>query len=276
MGTYVFRAAAATMTGRDMSRTRDLCQVLSHCDVADTVRQCPEFPFPRSFSRMGDMYVEAPNGATSTKYLLKDVLHAPSMSATLISLGRLDDAGLHISISNGTCQIRHGPRGALIATIPKIDGLYRVTHGYGEQALSASTPQISLFELHKRLGHTSYTYLKRMLKDGALAGVNVDPSQMDETECEACLKAEAVRAPIASVRKTPIASHFGDIVHLDLWVRLPSRARSTREFSSRFLCSCSSVSRFTSSSPRLRPSSPRPTSKRARFPLRKMIGGSRT
>ncbi|KAI0088971.1 hypothetical protein BDY19DRAFT_874510, partial [Irpex rosettiformis] len=54
---------------------------------------------------MGDMYVTAPNGETTTRYLLKNVLHAPAMSATLVSLGRLDDAGLHVSFWNSTCQI---------------------------------------------------------------------------------------------------------------------------------------------------------------------------
>ncbi len=46
MGTYVFCAATTiSVTDCDMSRGRVLC-VLSHCDVADTVCQCPEFPFP--------------------------------------------------------------------------------------------------------------------------------------------------------------------------------------------------------------------------------------
>ena len=39
------------------------------------------------------MRITVPHGDRKIRYLLKDVLYAPDMTATLVSLGRFDDAG---------------------------------------------------------------------------------------------------------------------------------------------------------------------------------------
>ena len=41
----------------------------------------------------GDMRIMMPNGKTTTQILLKDVLYAPKMGVTLVSIGKIDTAG---------------------------------------------------------------------------------------------------------------------------------------------------------------------------------------
>jgi hypothetical protein len=41
----------------------------------------------------GDMHISIPNGRSTTTILLKDVLHAPKMGVTLVSIGKIDAAG---------------------------------------------------------------------------------------------------------------------------------------------------------------------------------------
>ena len=42
----------------------------------------------------GDMHVILPNGKSTTKILLKDVLYAPKIGPTLISIGKIDIASV--------------------------------------------------------------------------------------------------------------------------------------------------------------------------------------
>ena len=41
----------------------------------------------------GDMHIMMPNGKSTTRILLKDVLYAPKMGITLVSIGKIDSAG---------------------------------------------------------------------------------------------------------------------------------------------------------------------------------------
>lgn len=49
-------------------------------------------------------------------------------AATLVSLGRLDDAGLHMHIGYGYCTVTRGCDGEEIGSIPRVNGLHRVYH----------------------------------------------------------------------------------------------------------------------------------------------------
>ncbi|KIP03168.1 hypothetical protein PHLGIDRAFT_78019 [Phlebiopsis gigantea 11061_1 CR5-6] len=168
---------------------------------------------------MGDMRVTAWNGTRWIRFRITEVLYAPAMTATLISLGKLDDTGHRMVIENGEMQLWR--LDGLLCIIPKVRGLYRVYHAASEESYAASGPQISLYDLHRRLGHLSYSYLKRMLKDSDGYGLSVDPARMEETECDVCPRAKATRQPIASHRSSPRAADFGDRIHMDVWGPAP-------------------------------------------------------
>lgn len=53
----------------------------------------------------GDMYVSLPNGKSRSRILLKDVLYAPKMGVTLISISRLDAAGFAALFRDSRCRI---------------------------------------------------------------------------------------------------------------------------------------------------------------------------
>ena len=72
---------------------------------------------------MGNVLIELPNGAKCTKILLKDVIYAPDMAFTLISVSRLDEANGSAIFSGGMCTIKSAA-GRLVATFPCADGLY--------------------------------------------------------------------------------------------------------------------------------------------------------
>jgi hypothetical protein len=57
---------------------------------------------------MGDLAIQVPNGETSNTVLLRDVLHAPDMSLTVVSIGRIIKAGYIVEFADGHCIIKKG------------------------------------------------------------------------------------------------------------------------------------------------------------------------
>ena len=55
---------------------------------------------------MGNLHIELPNGSGKTKTILKNVIYAPKMAFTLISISRLDKAGFSITFNKGLCSIK--------------------------------------------------------------------------------------------------------------------------------------------------------------------------
>jgi hypothetical protein len=53
----------------------------------------------------GDLEIEVPNGTSRTPIILKDVLHAPDMGLTIVSISRITKAGYSVTFKDNTCQI---------------------------------------------------------------------------------------------------------------------------------------------------------------------------
>jgi Pol polyprotein len=64
-----------------------------HCKHFVTYKLIPAYPITTANNKvfhaigMGDLEVKLPNGDKSSRVLLKDVLHAPDMTLTVISIG---------------------------------------------------------------------------------------------------------------------------------------------------------------------------------------------
>jgi hypothetical protein len=174
----------------------------------------------RTFSALGkgDVQVELPNGDQKpTPITLKNAYYSPHMAFTLMSVSCIDRAGYSLYIQGGTCVIR-SPKSNVIGRIPEVRGLYRVgdfpvsahTH-----VASAAIKQISVSELHRRMGHVNHDDLRHMVEKGMVTGVNLDMSSKPEF-CEACIKAKATRKPFPKESKTEHKS-YGDKVVSDVW-----------------------------------------------------------
>jgi len=49
----------------------------------------------------GEMVLDLPNGDTTSKLCLSEVLYSPEASYTLVSIGRLNDAGFSATFASG-------------------------------------------------------------------------------------------------------------------------------------------------------------------------------
>src|SRR5260221_6608614 len=78
----------------------------------------------------GDLRIKVPDGESSTPILLKDVLHAPDMGLTIVSIDRICKAGNSVIFKDDTCTIRN-KNNKVIGVIPaSANGLYKVEHAY--------------------------------------------------------------------------------------------------------------------------------------------------
>jgi transposase InsO family protein len=178
-----------------------------------------------SFNAVGRGYlsVEVPNGHSKTRLKLKNVLYAPGMHATLVSLGKLDAAGFSSTISGNTLHLQCA--GCTYVTIPRKAGLYSIGAYSAQAAAEPPVIKLALNQLHCRLGHRNHKAILKMYTDGRLPGIKL--TLRDITECRDCLLSKATHAPIAAKWMSPLAAKFGDHVHLDVWG--PATVRSLLE-----------------------------------------------
>jgi transposase InsO family protein len=174
----------------------------------------------------GDMNIRIPNGEMYTDIKLHDVLLAPEMGCTLISIGRIDAAGFSATFAHNCLTIVNLRTNRTIGTVDKLRGLYRVEHEPRIYALRVEV--LSIDELHRRHGHSNHESLRTMVNKGIIKGVKIKPGSI-ATPCKPCFLAKAKRKPIPKIRQRPKAQEFADLVYSDIWgpasVRTISHAR---------------------------------------------------
>ncbi|CDO76235.1 hypothetical protein BN946_scf184644.g9 [Trametes cinnabarina] len=184
----------------------------------------------------GDMYVHLPNGTeNTTRVLLQDVLHAPSMGVTLISIARVTAAGASVVFKNSECCILRSD-GTCIAIIPLINGLYRLHISHSETAAAAVdsakgiTRAVTRTELHRELGHIAPEAAREMVTKGHVEGLVLSELDGPVADCESCAAGKMTRKPIAAERVRPRATEVGGEVHADVWGPSPVETLGRRRY----------------------------------------------
>lgn len=89
-----------------------------------------------------------------------------------------------------------------------------------EHTLSAKDVKpLSWDEWHRRLAHTGYHGIVRMVSSGAVTGLDIDKDS-EPSQCDACIQAKFTRKPFPHERQHP-AENKGDLTHTDLWGPVP-------------------------------------------------------
>jgi hypothetical protein len=170
----------------------------------------------------GDMYVHLPNRDKSdSRILLKDVLYAPKMGVTLVSISRIAGAGSTVVFTGNVCRIYTKNRD-IIGEIKVRGGLYRV-YMSGSKAsahVAAANEVLSINDLHRRMGHVSHERAKLLVKKGLVEGVTLEDNS-EVIVCESCEWAKGQRKEISKVREEERRTAVGDEVHSDLWGPAP-------------------------------------------------------
>ena len=165
----------------------------------------------------GDVRIELPNSTKRTKTILKEVIHAPDIAFTFISVGQLDDTKCSTTFSGGMCTI-HNPSGRTMATIPCANGLYHVTAPEDPPTVNYASivmVKLTISKAHRKLGHITPLAIKYAIAKGHITGIQLDPESKPEF-CEVCAKAKAAWQPFPKESETRVTK-YGERVHWDLW-----------------------------------------------------------
>jgi hypothetical protein len=165
----------------------------------------------------GSMVVSMPNGGGQSELTLDNVLHAPSVGYTLVSLGALDGLGYRITIGSGHLDISSHARERLACIAQTTHGLYRVLHA---REASYAVEVVSVMELHRHMGHIAHARGCKLVVEGLVTRIALDPNSWEE-HCEACIYARTTRQPVPKLRVSEQAKQFGDEIHTDMWGPAP-------------------------------------------------------
>jgi hypothetical protein len=173
----------------------------------------------------GSMVINTPLRAVSSEITLENILYTPTVGYTLVSLGALNSLGYHMSIDAGELEIM-SPAGSVVAHIPRMaHGLYCVSHEEGGYAVEV----VSVMELHRQMGHIVPASTCKLVEDGLVTGIVLDPESREE-HCDACIYAHATPQPVLKVRISQQATQFRDEVHTDVWGPAPVSMRRGHRF----------------------------------------------
>ena len=153
---------------------------------------------------------------------LGDVLHVPTISKSLVSVGQMVDQNMEVKFNKYGCfihdcsQSRTGKllgKGKKIGRLFVLDAGKPVTH---ENLYSNRPKQDDLAELwHKRIGHVNYMKLKDMQRHEIVKGLPQFGHLDFNHVFEACQFGKQIRIPFTRrevVRKYPL-----ELVHTDVW-----------------------------------------------------------
>jgi len=147
----------------------------------------------------GDLTISLPNGTTRTQLTLHDVVYAPDIGYTLVSVSKLDEIGYGVKFEDGSCRVLT-PSGGTIGVIQKsARGLYHVIGGENlpdadtddEDSAAVVMPKLSVMELHRRLGHIVPAAVKKLVEGGLVSGIAMTYGGAESTFCASCTYAKA-------------------------------------------------------------------------------------
>ena len=154
----------------------------------------------------GDIVIDIPNGKGETQIHLQDVLYSAEVRYTLVSVGRLDEAGFTVVFGGGKCTLR-GEDDVEVGVVPKTSTrVYKVEHE--EAVANVAEERLTLDVLHRRMGHISLDAARKLLKDKMITGIRLVYSPTKDFFCASCVYAKATCKPAPKMRESERADVF--------------------------------------------------------------------
>jgi hypothetical protein len=133
-----------------------------------------------------------------------------------------------------TCKIFDAKKREL-GEIPVNKGLYCVKAPRKLFAGVASAKEpLTMEEVHVRLGHITPEAIRKMLHDGTITGITLDPAHSTMGACKSCKYAKATQKAIGKVQDPPRHEKICDEVHTDLWGPSPVQTIAKSQYFASF------------------------------------------
>ena len=169
-----------------------------------------------TLTKARDIVIEIKKGNTGythnpviNKIMLKNVYYHSDLNFSLISQVLLCNSSFAFMFKQLECIIYY--RQHKIETIKLKNNLYalRNTHYMN------SVVRISVYNLHKRLGHISYDYIKCLLQYNTFV-LTQRIMDFNKKQCIDCVKANIEWTVLPKTRSLEISANYSNIIHMDI------------------------------------------------------------
>lgn len=150
--------------------------------------------------------------------VLRNVYYHPQLKFMIISQALLCKQGYKCIYVNDACHV-FSRKGIKCGVIKTMRDLYLIRNPRIPIQTLMSMVELSLYDLHCRLGHANYDYIKRIINK-----LPYKVKDMTERKCETCIEANIKRQVIPKFRTSPLSEKFGDRLHIDIWGPAPVAA----------------------------------------------------
>ena len=158
------------------------------------------------------------NGNVIRHHLI-NVFHIPEAQNNLISLGRIDDGGGHVTFQKGKCLIRDKDDN-IIGIGHKTNKLYkleaRAIQLNQERTNYASSAKLGWDQWHRRFGHIAISAIQQLDREGLVTGLDIDRTSNPPQTCESCIPGKQHRKKFPA-EATHRSNTAGERLMADLW-----------------------------------------------------------
>ncbi|KYN05513.1 Copia protein [Cyphomyrmex costatus] len=174
------------------------------------------------------------------KVRIDDVLYAPQVGGSLLSVRKLTEKGFKINFVGDKCEIRSGDGMKQYAVADLHGSLYRL-----RQLQSINTAQTKqrkcAHEWHKILGHRDIEIVKKLPNSGLVNGIEVTEcreSCKEKSVCAICMKGKMTRIKFPKETNSR-AKNVLDLIHSDVCGPMPTTTPSGKRYVLTFVDDCS-------------------------------------
>jgi hypothetical protein len=146
---------------------------------------------------------------------LNDVLHVPTATDNLLSIGRFVERG-NTFVTTKLGAFLFDSNENLVAIGQLDNGLFPLDVEVTQEISNVATSmKCSWMEWHKRFGHIAISGLQHLRRRNLVDSFDVDESS-ELRDCEACVRAKQTENPF-SKSATRSTTHAGELTHTDIW-----------------------------------------------------------
>ena len=166
---------------------------------------------PHPIRHIGDV----PFGKEGEQTCIKNVLHVPTITKNLVSVGQIVEQGMQVRFNNEGCFIEKD--GRLIAKGRRDGRLFILDSNEVKSAMYAKglKTETNIELWHKRIGHVNLQRLRGMQSKGVVIGLPAFESKRVDRVCEACQLGKQHRLPFP--KESSASKGLLDVIHSDVW-----------------------------------------------------------
>ena len=175
------------------------------------------------------------------RILIKDVLYAPMLTGSLLSVKKLTDRGKTVEFRANRCFIRDSEK--LLAIGKLEDNLYKLTCKLEPMVANIAKSEVihsnCIHVWHRRLGHRDPNAIQRICKESLATGICINECNV-MMKCDHCIKGKATQKPY------PVSIHRAeqplDLIHSDVCGPMKTQTPGKKRYMVTFI---DDYSRFT-------------------------------